>query len=475
MDAFEKDGTLTDENIRGIFSGAGDFNIRVLRCCDVTLYAYAIDGLTSGSVISEYIIKPIAEQLHGNTVQELYSRALEGAVVNSVAKECADAQDAALKLVNGFCVVLFPEAGATAFEAKTPEKRSISGPEMENIPKGPRDGFVETVRTNTSLVRRHLRTPDLRIYETQVGQRSITNVSVLWIEGVTDSNYVHRMCRRLLQIDVDGFLTPAAVEEYITGSRFTAFPLLQYTQRTDRFCAGLLEGRVGVLVDGIPVGYLAPVDIGYLMDSAEDYSRDFVTASVIRVLRYGALLLDLMLPAIYIAMTMFHWDLLPSALEQVIAQGRQNVPFAPMWEILMLLLAFELLQETGVHLPQNIGQSVSIIGGIVVGTVGVEAGLVSSLALITVSISGVCGFVLPNRDFADAIRVWRFALALLASAFGLFGVGIGLMALLLRLAFLKSLGTAYLVPFAPGLLRRRLKTYKFRAKRLYPLDRRKQR
>ena len=232
---------------------------------------------------------------------------------------------------------------------------------------------------------------------------------------------------------------------------------------------------MGVLVDGIPVGYLAPVDIGYLMDSAEDYSRDFVTASVIRVLRYGALLLDLMLPAIYIAMTMFHWDLLPSALEQVIAQGRQNVPFAPMWEILMLLLAFELLQETGVHLPQNIGQSVSIIGGIVVGTVGVEAGLVSSLALITVSISGVCGFVLPNRDFADAIRVWRFALALLASAFGLFGVGIGLMALLLRLAFLKSLGTAYLVPFAPGLLRRRLKTYKFRAKRLYPLDRRKQR
>lgn len=468
-------GPLTDENIRRIFAGAGDFNARALRCGDAVLYAYAIDGLTSGNSISEYIVKPIAEQLRGNTMQELYRQALDGTVVNSVAKECQTLDDAALKLVNGFCVVLFPGAGAIAFEVKTGEKRSISGPEMENTAKGARDAFVETVRTNTSLVRRHLRTPDLRLYETQVGRRSLTNVSVAWIEGLTEPTYVHRMCRRLAQIDVDGFLTPAAVEEYITGSRLTAFPLLQYTQRADRFCTGLLEGRVGLLVDGIPVGYLAPVDIGSLMDSSEDYSRDFVTASAIRILRYGALLVDLLLPALYVAMTMFHWELLPQPLAQVIAQGRENVPFAPMWEILMLLLAFELLQESGVHLPQNIGQSVSIIGGIVVGTVGVEAGLISSLALIAVSISGVCGFVLPNRDLADAIRVWRFLLAVLASVLGLWGVGAGLAVLLIRLACLKSLGAAYLAPFAPGLLRRRMKTYKFRAKRLNPQDRRKQR
>jgi spore germination protein KA len=301
----------------------------------------------------------------------------------------------------------------------------------------------------------------------------MTNISILWIEGLTNTEYVDRVKMRLSNIDVDGILTPAEVEEYVTGSRWTAFPLLQYTQRPDRFCQGLLDGRVGLLVDGIPLGYLAPVDIGYLMDSPEDYSRDFVTASAVRILRYLALIIDLLLPALYVALTMFHWNMLPESMAQVISQGRIDVPFSPMWEILMLLLAFELLQESGVHLPQNFGQSVSIIGGIVVGTVGVEAGLISSLALITVSISGVCGFVLPNRDLAGAVRVWRFFLTVLASCFGLWGVGAGVAVLILRLGMVKSLGVSYLIPFEPGLLRKRMKNQKQRDGKLKTLDQRK--
>lgn len=465
---------IRDEDIRAYFAEAADLNVRKLRCGKYTLTAYAIDGLTSGADISEYVFKPITENLKGNTLEELYQAALYGMVVNSVAKPCPDMEHAALMLVNGFCLVLFPRVGAIAFEVKTGEKRGIHSPDVENTTKGAKDAFVETIRTNTSLIRRHLRTPGLRIYETIVGRRSMTNVAVVWVDGITAPKLVRKMKERLKSLDVDGFITPAEVEEHITGSRYTAFPLLQFTERPDHFCRGLLGGRVGVLVDGLPIGYLTPVDIGYLMNSPEDYGRDFVSASWVRILRYGALLLDLLLPALFVAMTLYHQTLMPAVLRNVIMESKLTVPFSSAWETLGLLIAFELLQETGIHLPQNIGSSVSIIGGIVVGTAAAEAGLISPVALIAVSLAGICGFVLPNRDLAAAVRVWRFLLTVLASLLGLTGILLGSGALLLRLACLKSLGVSYLVPFEPGLLRSRMVKNKERDKRINPLDHKKE-
>ena len=437
-------GELTDNNITHIFRDAADFTRRRLRCGEHTLYAYAIDGLIASSYASDYIFKPITKHLAASTMAELYQCALDGMIYNNVAKPCEDLNSVALLLVNGFCVVLFPEVGAIAFEVRTPDKRGTSAPEVENTVKGAKDAFVETIRSNTSYVRRHLRSPDLRLWETQVGKQTLTNVSVLWIDGITDLNLVEKMKHRLSSINVDALQTPASVEEYVTGSRATAFPLLQYTERSDRFCQGLLEGRVGLLVDGLPLGYLTPVDLMYLMESPEDQGRDFIGASAIKALRYLALLASLFLPGIYIALAAFHQAMLPLPMLLSIIESKQAVPFSTTAEVLGLLIAFELLQESGIHLPQAIGQSVSVIGGIVVGSAAVDAGIISPMALIAVSIAGICGFVLPNRDLANAVRLWRFGIALLSAIGGIYGTVAGAVILLIHLLGLKSMGLPYL-------------------------------
>lgn len=463
------------------FEDAADFETRKVLCGGQLLTVLFLDGLTSGGDIAEQVVRPLAQMTDEAREEVLFTRALQGGVWCASVKEPESTQQAAELLVNGFCVILFPKSGkALGCEVKTGEKRSPSPPETENTVKGAKDAFTETLRTNTSLVRRHLRTPGLRLTETVVGKRTLTKVTVCWIDRLTDPELPRRMQERLSSIDIDGALSPAAIEEYVTGSRRTAFPLLEYTERTDHFCQGLLDGQVGLLADGLPLGYLAPVGLGRLMRSPEDRATDFFSASMLRLLRYAALGVSLLLPALYAAMAMFHQQMLPTKLLLSIIESKQNVPFSTLLEVLGLLCAFELLQQAGLHLPQAVGTAVSIIGGLVVGTAAVDAKLVSPAALIVTASSGICGFTLPNRELSDAVRLWRFVLTVLAGLWGLFGVTVGLLLLLTELAGLESLGRSYLSPFGRAevkgaLVRPRLVRQKWRDRALKPMDDQNQR
>ena len=468
------------EELRKIFDGCDDLVERQILVGGQQLDVLFLDGLCSGGDIAEQVLRPLMEAIRPGSMQEILEQAEKHAVYCAVAERADSAEAAADKLVHGFCAVVFGGMGtALCFETKTSVKRGPSAPESENTVKGAKDAFTETMRINTSLVRRHLRAPQLRLRQKTNGMRSKTAVTICYLADLTAPELVSRMEKRLDTIDIDGLLTPAAVEEYITGSRKTAFPLLQYTERPDTFCQGLLDGQLGLLVDGLPLGYLAPVSIGILMKSTEDRAVDYISASCLRVLRYVALLAALLLPGVYVAMATYHQQMLPTKLLLAIIDAKSEVPFDTVFEVLGLLAAFELLQEAGLHLPQAIGTAVSIIGGLAVGTTAVDARLVSPAALIVAASGGICGFTLPSRDLSDAIRIWRFVLTVLAGVGGLFGLTAGVLWLLQHLAGLTSLDMAYLAPFSnararSALLRPRLKRQLWRSAALRPQDLRNQ-
>ena len=483
------DGPLTPEALGEVFRDCVDFTRRPVALEGLgELTLCYLGGMVRMERVSDYVLRPLAEdaQLRAcGSMARAMARMEEGALYNLGVARRDTLDQAAADLVAGWCLLFFPgERAALSFFTGTEEKRSVSAPAGETVLKGARDGFVESVRTNTSIVRRHLKAPELRIKEQTVGRQSLTLVDVLYLEGVTDPGLVEQLWDKLADMDVDGVFSTGGIEEYIVPAHRTPFPLVQYTERSDRFCAGLCEGRVGLLIDGIPLGYLTPAVLGNFLQAPQDKSNSWLLATALTLLRYGCMLLTLFLPALYVAMVTFHQEMIPTRLALSIIAAKQDVPFRSAFEVIVLLLAFEILQEAGLRLPQSIGQTVSIIGGLVVGSAAVEAKIVSPAVLIVVAIAGIAGYTMPSQELAGALRLWRFLLAVLASAAGLFGAVMGAAALVVHLAGLESFGVPYLTPFAVSagaqarehvFLRRPLPQIKQRPAALRPRNRRKQR
>ena len=446
---------LTAADISRVFEGCADFSRRTAHlggdpARPVELLYIA--GQVRSERACDYILRPLAQSRALRETPDFAAAfaAMAGGALYSLNVQVRTTADQVLfDMVDGWVALFVPgQARALTLSAATEEKRSVSDPENEPDVKGARDSFVESLRTNTSLVRRRLRTPELRIDEQLVGRQSVTPVDVVYIRGIADEALAGRIRARLGEMDIDALLTTGSLEPYLTGQLGTAFPLIAYTERPDRFCAGLTEGRVGVLADGLPVGWLAPGTVDQFFRTGQDRSQNWMAACALAVLRYLCVLVTLLLPGLYAAAVLFHPELIPRRLAQSIIAARQSVPVPTLLEILLMLLSFEVLQEAGLRLPSSIGQTVSILGGLVVGTAAVDAKLVSPAVLVVVAVAGIAGYTAPSQDFAAALRLWRFGITAMAGVLGLVGLVLGCILLIFHLARLESFGVAYLTPFA---------------------------
>ncbi|MCT6925038.1 spore germination protein [Metasolibacillus sp.] len=356
-------------------------------------------------------------------------------------------------LFNGSTIILLDGvAVALAASMKDAKDRPVMEPAAESVIRGPREAFTETLRTNTALIRRKIKNPNLWIQTKVIGSVTQTDVAIVYINGIVNDKVVKEVLARLDKIEIDGILEGGYIESLIQDAQFTLFPTMYNTERPDVIAAELLEGKVAILVDGTPFVLIVPALITSFLQSSEDYYSNVFVSSFIRILRIVAIGISLIAPSFYVAITTFHHEMLPTPMLISIASQREGVPFPAVIEALIMEIAFEILREAGLRMPRTIGPAVSIVGTLVIGQAAVEAGVVSAVTVIIVALTAICSFLFPSYGLSNSIRILRFPFILLAGGFGLFGVMIATLALVLHLCSLRSFGVPYLSPFAPLIL-----------------------
>ncbi|MGO4544670.1 spore germination protein [Paenibacillus sp. 2TAB23] len=339
---------------------------------------------------------------------------------------------------------------AFLFETRSIDKRSIDQPATEQVIRGPREGFIEPLGTNISLIRYRLQSPDLRIETMELGLRTKSKVAVCYMDGLTNPELVKEVNARLSKIDIDGILDSGYIEQFIEDNHYSPFPQVQYTERPDKVVANLLEGRVSILVDGSPLALLVPTVFSQFYQTIEDYTERFLLMSSIRLARLIALMFSLIFPAIYVSIISFNPELIPTEFAVAVAGGRAGVPFPAVIEVLIIEISMEILREATIRLPQQVGGALSIVGVLVIGQAAVSAGFSSPITIVIIALTTIGSFATPAYNAALALRLLRFPLIIMAGIFGLYGVMIGLILIANHLLSLKSFGVPYLSPLVPA-------------------------
>ena len=449
----EYDCRISVEGLKTIFSGCEDFFLREIRLGsekNILGFVCWIDGLICETDVSEDVIRPLTEsaRLAAASSARQAARLIEqGAVWRGTTRRRETADALVSDLTAGCAALIITGLGlALTFETKSQTGRPVQEATIEKAVKGPRDAFCETLRVNTALVRRRLRTPKLKLTEQTAGRESNTRVALLYIEGIAKPSLVEAVRSRLAAMDLDAVLSAGDLEPYVTDHPRSPLPQTAHTERPDKLAAALLQGRVGLLADGLPVGFLLPGTLGALMRAPEDRADPPLVATGLTLLRWLALLLALTLPALYVAAAVHHPEMLPTQLLQSMVEAEQEVPFGAAAVMLFLLVAFELLQEAGLRLPAPVGQTVSIIGALLVGEAAVSARVASPIAIIVVALAGIAGYNVPNQEIASLLRFARVSLVILAALGGMFALTAGCATLVWYACTIDCFGVAWLHP-----------------------------
>jgi len=443
-------------------------NLLFAACSDIVLREFSFgspetrglmvyfDGLVNKDEIEQNILRPLLlgmdmleskDDLKDQDIfQEVKNKIISPAEIKAVKtwdELChhVGSGDSAL-LIDGYQEAMV--AGTRSWQT-----RSIASPENEVIIYGPKEGFNETLRFNTAQIRRRIKSSNFKIESFVLGRITKTDVVMCYIKNIAPDPLIEEIKKRINEIDIDGVLDTNYIKEFIVDDNKTIFSQTLHTERPDRVCGQLLEGRICIMVDGSPMALIVPTSFSEFISSPDDYYTYYIPASLIRLLRFTAFWMSLLMPSLYVALISYHHEMIPTALLLTIAASREGVPFPSFVEAFILEAMFEMLREAGIRLPRAVGPAVSIVGALIIGDAAVRAGLVSTPMVVVVAATGIASFVSPSYNASLIVRILRFGFLAASAVLGFMGIMIVLVIVLLKMVSLSSFGLPYLAPLAP--------------------------
>jgi spore germination protein KA len=436
----------------------------ILREFDIVVKEKAIpafiiffDGMADRSVINDNILTPLMVlsnmDVKGNE-KNIANFVKNHILPHNQLKQVTEYKKVIEEVNFGGCG-LFIDGIDSAFAAdvKGWEHRGVERPNTEQTLRGPQEGFTEVLRVNTALVRKILKDEDLIVENLEIGKRSKTPCSILYIKDITNNSLINEVRRRIKSLRIDYIFDSGELEQYIEDNTFLPTPQILATERPDRTASLLAEGKVAIILQGNPFALVVPATLTSLIHSPEDAYFRFPYANLLRLVRIMGIVFALLLPGIYVAITNFHHEMIPTGLLFAIEASREKVPFPSVVEILIMEVSFELIREAGIRIPSPIGPTLGIIGALILGQAAVAANIVSPILIIIVAVTGIGSFAIPNFSLALAFRILRFVYIILGATVGFLGITVGLFIHGITLVSAKSFGVPIAVPFAPKTVR----------------------
>lgn len=444
--------TENQEAVGQRISGCDDILLRPMKLGKgegISCFLIYIEVAASNMMLEDSVIGKLLNHLWDMEPEEITAAIAKNSLGISDTKELLTMDEAFAAMLAGN-VVLFVDHFDKAIKigSKGYPGVGVQKSESEKVLRGSREAFSESVKINTALIRKRIRDTELKVKEKPLGRHSDTMTAMLWLEGVAYPPVTEELERKLESFEIDGVTDSGVIEQLTADLKHSPFPQYQTTERPDRAAQAVLEGRVVLLCDNSPEALLLPVTLNSLFQTSDDYYRHFAIVSFLRLIRYLGAFLAVSLPGLYLAAVNFHTQLLPTPLILSLAEAREGVPFPAFLEVLLMELAFELLREAGLRMPGPIGNTIGIVGGLIIGQAAVSANIVSPVVVVLVALTALGSFAIPNEEISEALRLLKYLVFLLCAVFGILGLVLGWILILIHLAGVKSFGVSYLSPFS---------------------------